>query len=87
MAEIVKKINNEMFEAIASGKKNFEVRIEDDCNFSNGDILILKEHDNKGNLTGRRLKKEINFIFRTRECNFWSKEDINKYGFTILSLR
>lgn len=84
--EIVKKINKEMFELISSGKKKFEVRIEDDCKFNEGDILILKEHDSYGNLTGRELRKNIKFILRTKECGFWKKQDVEKLGFCVMSL-
>jgi hypothetical protein len=87
MVEIVKKINSEMFELIRSGKKNFEVRIEDDCRFNEGDVLILRECGDKKELTGRELRKVITFVLRTRECSFWTKEEINKYGFTVLSLK
>lgn len=86
MSEIVKKIDKTLFELIRSGKKKFEVRIEDDCHFNEGDILILKEKDESGNFTGRSLRKKISFILRTKECPWWKKEDITKYGFTILSL-
>ena len=86
MVEIVKKINREMFEAISSGRKKFEVRIEDDCKFNEGDILILKEHDKNRNFTGRELKKKITFILRTKECSWYKEEDINKFGFTVLNL-
>jgi hypothetical protein len=86
MAEIIKKTNKQMFDLIDSRKKKFEVRIEDDCKFNEGDILILKEYDDNGNLTGRELRKKITFILRTKECDFWKKEDIDKYGFTVLSL-
>ncbi len=75
-----------MFEAITSNKKRFEVRIEDDCEFNKGDILILKEVDENKNLTGRELRKEITFILRTKNCDFWKKEDIDKYGFCVMSL-
>ena len=86
MSEIAKKINPELFELILSGKKKFEVRIEDDCKFKEGDILVLKEKDTFGNLTGRQLKKKISFILRTKDCNWWKKKDIDTYGFTVLSL-
>jgi len=86
MSEIVKKIDKELFELILSGKKRFEVRIEDDCKFNEEDILILKEKDESGNFTGRQLRKKISFILRTKECTWWKKEDIAKHGFTVLSL-
>jgi len=82
--EITKKIFSESFNKILSGKKKFEVRIEDDCKFEEGDILILKEIDNNRNFTGREISKEIKFISRTKDAKYWDAEKINKYGFAIL---
>jgi len=82
--KIIKKIFRESFENILSGKKNFEVRIEDDCKFEEGDILVLKEIDGNKNFTGRKIVKKIKFILRTKNVDYWNKEEINKYGFTVL---
>ena len=75
-----------MFDLISSGKKKFEVRVEDDCKFGEEDTLILKEHDEKRELTGREVRKKISFILRTKDCDWWKKEDIDKFGFTVMSL-
>ena len=75
-----------MFDLIKSGKRKFEVRIEDDCKFKEGDTLILKECDKDKNVTGRKLKKKIDFVLRTKDFSFWTKEKIDRYGFTILGL-
>tara|TARA_Y100000034_G_C6659747_1_gene289185 strand:+ start:334 stop:615 length:282 start_codon:yes stop_codon:yes gene_type:complete len=88
MVEIEKKTNKDYFEKILSGDKTFEVRIEDDCKFNEGDVLILKEVDDSGEFTGREIKKVIGVILRTKdEKNYWKKEDIDKYGFAVLSLK
>jgi len=42
MAEIHKKILPEYFEAIYSGKKNYELRLND-FEINEGDVLILEE--------------------------------------------
>jgi ASC-1-like (ASCH) protein len=86
MTEIIKKINKEMFDLIDSGKKKFEVRIEDDCKFNEGDVLVLKEHDEKKELTGREMRKIISFVLRTKECGWWDRNKIDEYGFTVLGL-
>lgn len=84
----MKKVYQEYFEAIVNGEKTFEVRIEDDCHFEEGDVLILKEIDENREFTGREIRKKIGFIFRTKDgADYWDKEDIDKYGFTVLSLR
>jgi len=82
--KIIKKIFSDSFEKILSGKKNFEIRIEDDCKFEEGDILVLKEIDKDSNFTGREIIKIIKFISRTKNSNYWDKDKIEKYGFTIL---
>lgn len=43
MKVIVKKIRTEFFEEILKGNKTFELRKEDDVQYDEGDILILKE--------------------------------------------
>lgn len=87
MAIIEKKTDRNMFEKILEGEKTFEVRIEDDCKFNEGDILVIKEVDDNHNFTGREIRKKIGFILRTKKCKYWTKDKINKYGYTILSLR
>ena len=86
MVEITKKIDKDMFEQIESRNKTFEVRIEDDCKFNEGDILVLKEFVD-GNATGREIRKKIGFVLRTKECDYWKKEDIDKFGFAVISLK
>ena len=82
--KIIKKTFKESFENILSGEKNFDVRIEDDCKFEEGDLLVLKEIDNNRNFTGREITKKIKFISRTKDVGYWDKEKINKHGFTVL---
>lgn len=43
MKVIVKKIRSEFFDEILIGNKTFELRKEDDVEYDEGDILILKE--------------------------------------------
>ena len=85
MTEIVKKIYSDMFQAIIDGKKNFELRLADQ-NYQEGDILVLKEIDKTRNFTGREIKKKITFIIKTKDLSYFKQEDIDKYGYVILSL-
>jgi len=83
---IEKKVWPEYFQAILDGDKKFELRLADwDCN--KGDTLILKEWDPKTkDYTGRVLEKVVKYVIRTKDStNFWPKEDIEKYGFQIIS--
>lgn len=46
MKRVIKKINPEFFDAIDSGKKKYELRLNDE-DISEGDTLILKEWDSE----------------------------------------
>jgi len=85
MMEIIKKIYHESFEKILSGEKKFEIRLADE-EYNIGDTLVLKEIDNDRNFTGREIKKKINYLAKTKNCNYWPQENINKYGFIIIQL-
>ena len=86
--KIEKKVWPKYFQLILEGKKHFELRLADwECNV--GDVLVLKEWDpNTKEFTGRILEKEITFIAKTKNIpEFWSKEDVEKYGFQIISFK
>ena len=58
MAVIKKKIWPEYFEAVASGKKRYELRLND-FEINGGDIFILEEWNPKTKLyTGRKIEKK-----------------------------
>ncbi|MBI4980899.1 DUF3850 domain-containing protein [Candidatus Woesearchaeota archaeon] len=84
---IEKKVHPPYFQAISERKKNFELRLADwDC--SVGDILVLKEwNPDTKEYTGRVLEKEITYLFRTKNQKFWSPEEVEKYGFQIISFK
>jgi len=82
-----KKVLPEYFQAIMDGKKNYELRLAD-WEANEGDELVLKEWDKqRGGYTDREIIKKITYVgkFKPSEL-FWPKEDIDKYGFQILSL-
>lgn len=83
--KIEKKILPEYFEHILAGEKHFELRLADwEC--QPGDILLLKEWDKeKQEYTGREIAKTITHVLKTNDVNFWPKEDVNQYGFQIIS--
>lgn len=84
---IEKKTWPEMFEAVCSGKKTFELRLADwQC--QEGDILVLKEWDPKRKkYTGRVLEKKVTFVLKTKDIKFFSKEEIEKYGFQVIGFK
>ena len=78
---IEKKVLPKYFQAILDGDKNFEVRLADfECN--TGDTLVLKEWDDVSqSFTGRTLEKEISFIVKTKDLDFWKPEEVEKHGY------
>ena len=85
--KIEKKIWPKYFQEILDGNKTFELRLADwKCN--KGDILVLKEWNPKTkDYTGRVIEKEVGYIGKTKGLEFWKKEDIEKYGFQVMSLK
>ncbi|MFA4833343.1 MAG: DUF3850 domain-containing protein [Patescibacteria group bacterium] len=82
--KIEKKIWPEYFQEIMDGKKKFDLRLGD-FNVSEGDILVLREWDQKKKeYTGRSLEKEVKYILKTKETNFWPKEEVDKYGYQVI---
>lgn len=84
---IEKKVWPEYFQKILDGDKNYEVRLADfECR--SGDILYLKEWDPfTRTYTGRTIEKTVTFVVKTKDLNFLSKEDIEKYGYQVLGLK
>lgn len=82
---IEKKVRPEFFEKILSGDKTFELRLANfEC--SPGDILVLREWDpDIEEYSGRFMEKEITYVLKTKDVKFWTKEEIEKYGFQIIS--
>jgi hypothetical protein len=82
---IEKKVWPEYFQAILDGKKKFELRIADfECN--GGDTLHLREWDSQTkNYTGREMKKDVTYVIKTKDITLFKTEDIEKYGYQIIS--
>lgn len=82
-----KKVLPEYFQQIHNGKKNFELRLADwEC--QTGDTLVLREWNPlTQEYTGRTLEKEITYVLKTKDIDFWSKEEIDRYGYQIISFR
>ena len=87
MAIIKKKIWPEYFEAIVSGKKKFELRLND-FDVSEGDTLLLEEWDPKTQkYTGRKIEKKVTYVAKlTIDKLFWPKKDIEEKGIQIISI-
>jgi len=82
--DIRKKIWPEFFEIVASGKKRFEIRL-DDFSVKEGDVLILEEWDPKTkDYTGRKIRKKISYVLHTQNLYFWTDEEIQDHGFVVM---
>jgi hypothetical protein len=82
---IEKKTWPEFFQAILDGRKTFELRLADfEC--KPGDVLVLKEWDPKTkSYTGRAIEKTATYVVKTKELKFFSKEEVEKYGFQVIA--
>ncbi len=89
MARIEKKLWAEYFDQVASGKKKYELRLND-FEVNEGDTLVLKEWDrDKKEYTGRMLEKSVTLVNRFKLDDlytFWSKEEIQDKGIQIISM-
>ena len=86
MKVIKKKTWPELFEAVLSGEKKFDLRLADE-EFDVGDVLVLKEWSpEEEKYTGRKIEKKISFVMKINEVDFWSEDDVNKYGYVVVSL-
>ena len=91
MSIIKKKTWPDYFEkvksGVKSGVKNFDLRIAD-FDIKEGDTLILEEWSPEINdYTGRKIAKEVTFVLKTKDAEFWKQEDIDKYGFQVISFK
>ncbi|MEK7507584.1 MAG: DUF3850 domain-containing protein [Patescibacteria group bacterium] len=87
MAIVKKKIWPEYFDAVASGKKKFELRLND-FDVREGDTLILEEWDSKTKeYTGRKIEKKVTYIGKFKmDRLFWPESEIKEKGIQIISL-
>lgn len=87
MANFNKKISPEHFEAILSGKKKYELRLNE-FDIKEGDTLVLEEWtlDTPRIRTGRTLEKQVTMVnkFRIDEL-FWPEEEVREKGLQIIS--
>jgi ASC-1-like (ASCH) protein len=87
MAVIKKKIWPEYFEEIRSGKKKYELRLNDFL-INEGDVLLLQEWNPKmEEYTGRSIEKKVSHVGKFKiDKLFWPEEQIKKNGIQIISL-
>ncbi len=89
MQTIKKKTWPDLFEKILNGEKTYEFRLAD-FNIEPGDKLILEEWDPKTKeYTGRKIEKIAGHVGKIDLDNYayWTKEEAEKYGYYIISLK
>lgn len=89
MAIIKKKLWKEYWDAYESGKKKYDLRLND-FEVNEGDTLILQEWDkDKKEYTGREMVKTVTSRGKLMldGSNFvWSKEELLENGIVIMSI-
>lgn len=85
--KIEKNVWPKYFQQILDGIKKYELRLAD-FEIKEGDILLLREWDNKNKtFTGREIEKEATMVLKTKDLSFWDKKDIDKFGYQIISFK
>ena len=84
---IEKKIHPKFFQLIIDGVKSYDLRLADfDINV--GDVLVLREwNSDTKEYTGRVLEKSVTYISKTKDSKIYSKEDVEKFGYQIISFK
>ncbi len=89
MRRIEKKLWPDGFEAVAAGRKTYELRLND-FEVEEGDILVLQEWDQEsGNFTGRVVEKRVGHVGRWKAGDltvYWPREVIEEKGLQAISL-
>ena len=84
MSIIKKKAWPKLFQAVLNENKKFDLRLAD-VDIKEGDILVLEEYNPKTKeYTGRKIEKKVNFVIKTRDLKFWTKEEVDKYGYLVI---
>ncbi len=75
------------FDDVLSGKKNYDLRLND-FEINEGDTLVLEEWDqNNQTYTGRSVEKKVAYVGKfDLDKLFWSKKEIEEKGIQIISL-
>ncbi|MDP3986350.1 MAG: DUF3850 domain-containing protein [Candidatus Veblenbacteria bacterium] len=87
MPVIHKKAWPELFEAVRTGKKKFDLRLND-VEIAEGDTLVLEEWDPQTKAyTGRKLEKRVTYALKFKVSElWWPEEEVHTHGLQIISL-
>lgn len=87
MSKVVsKKMWPESYEKVLSGEKTYDIRLAD-WDIQPGDDIVFKEWNPAAETyTGREMRRHVGYVGKTKDWEVWPKEDIEKYGYQIISL-
>lgn len=87
MAAIKKKCWVGYFDDIASGRKRYDLRLND-FEVAEGDMLVLEEWDPETKeYTGRKLEKKVIYVGHFKNDGlWWPKQEVKEKGVVIMSL-
>jgi len=76
----------ELFEAVLSGKKKFEVRLNE-FEVNVGDIIVMREfRPDTQQYTGRTIMRRITYVLDTNKIKVWTRGEVQEKGLLIFSL-
>lgn len=86
MAVVKKKLTPEFYDLIKSGKKKFDLRLND-FDITEGDTLLLEEWDPKTQkYTGRKHSAKVTYVLKFPLDKFGQKTEIIKNGLQVIQL-
>jgi ASC-1-like (ASCH) protein len=81
-----RKIWPEYFELVSSGKKKFELRLND-FDVKEGDTLVLEEWDGKlKKYTGRKIEKKVGYVLKFKLDDFGQEKQIKEKGLVVIQM-
>lgn len=74
------------YELVRTGEKTYDLRLAD-WNVQPGDVIVFREWNPEiKEYTGRTMEKKVGYVGKTKAWEVWPKEDIEQYGFQVISL-
>jgi len=87
MTRIEKKMWPESYQKVLLGEKTYDLRLAD-WKVEPGDTILFREWDPATkDYTGRTMEKQVGYVGKTKDWEVWPREDIEQYGYQIISLR
>lgn len=83
---IKKKTWPKIYADIASGKKKFDLRMND-FEVNEGDMVIFEEYDPETkSYTGRKIEKGVSFVLKFKLNDFGQQKEIEDKGLVVIQM-